>query len=101
MLDPVLSLAFSLHHNKGVYALLLGSGISRSAGIPTGWEVVLDLVKTLAYLQHQDSEPDPPAWYQKTFGQEPNYSLLLDTLAKSPSERNQLLRRYFEPGEAE
>src|SRR5260370_6317858 len=90
-----------MYSNKGIYALLLGSGISRSAGIPTGWEVVLDLVKTLAHLQHEDSEPDPAAWYQKTFGEEPNYSQLLDTLAKSPSERNQLLRGYFEPSEAE
>jgi hypothetical protein len=31
----------SIYSNKGVFALLLGSGISRSAGIPTGWEVVL------------------------------------------------------------
>ncbi len=40
MIEPIVSLAFSLHANKGVYALLLGSGVSRSAGIPTGWEVV-------------------------------------------------------------
>jgi hypothetical protein len=101
VIDPTLSLAISVYSNKGIYALLLGSGISRSASIPTGWEVVLDLVKTLARLQHEDCEPDPAAWYKKTFSQEPNYSLLLDTLAKSPSERNQLLRRYFEPSEAE
>ncbi len=35
MIDPVLSLAVSMHAQKGVYALLLGSGISRSAGVPT------------------------------------------------------------------
>ena len=30
MIDPILSLAVSVRNNKGVYALLLGSGISRS-----------------------------------------------------------------------
>jgi hypothetical protein len=35
MIDPILSLAVSVYHNKGVYSLLLGSGISRSSGIPT------------------------------------------------------------------
>jgi hypothetical protein len=36
-----------MHTNPGVYAVLVGSGISRSAKIPTGWEVVLDLTRKL------------------------------------------------------
>lgn len=36
--DPTTQIAFSMFENKGVYAVLLGSGVSRSAGIPTGWE---------------------------------------------------------------
>jgi len=44
MIDPIISLAFSLHSTKGVYALLIGSGISRAAGIPTGREIVQDLI---------------------------------------------------------
>ena len=34
-IDPVTQVAFSIEENKGTYALLLGSGISRSSGIPT------------------------------------------------------------------
>jgi len=101
MIDSILSLALSIHTNKGVYALLLGSGVSRSAGIPTGWEVVLDLIRKLALLKGQDCEPDPAAWFKDTFGEEPDYAKLLDDIAKSPSERQQLLRNYFEPSEAE
>jgi hypothetical protein len=101
MIDSALSLAISMYSNKGIYALLLGSGISRSAGIPTGWEVVLNLIRKLAVLKNEDYGSDPAAWYQKTFGEEPSYSKLLDALAKSPSERSQLLRDYFEPREEE
>jgi hypothetical protein len=97
MIDPILSLAFSVHSNPGVYALLLGSGVSRTAGIPTGWEVVLDLVKKLASIQGKDCEPDAAAWYTQTYGEEPDYSKLLDMLAKSPADRSQLLKGYFEP----
>ncbi len=97
MIDPILSLSFSLHSNKGVYALLLGSGVSRAAEIPTGWEVVLDLVRKLAHILKEDPEPDPVAWYEERFERSPDYSDLLDQLAKTPSERNQLLRGYFEP----
>lgn len=99
MIDPILSLAISVQSNPGVYMLLLGSGISRTAGIPTGWEVVLNLVRRLAHLKGEDPEPDPEAWYRKTFGKEADYSGLLDAVAKSPAERQQLLRSYFEPSD--
>lgn len=97
MIDPILSLAFTIHSNKGVYALLLGSGVSRGAGIPTGWEVVLDLVKKLANLKETNTEEDPVTWYTEEFGEEPSYDRLLNDLAKSPAERANLLKPYFEP----
>ncbi len=100
-MTPEVSLAFALQSSPGVYALLLGSGVSRAARIPTGWEVVLDLVRKLAGAQGADCEPDPAAWYEATYGVQPGYSQLLDALAKTPSERQQLLRTYFEPSDEE
>ena len=47
-IDPVHSLAFSIQANPGVYAVLVGSGVSRTAKIPTGWEIILDLIRKLA-----------------------------------------------------
>jgi len=101
MIDPILSLAVSVYHNKGVYSLLLGSGISRSSGIPTGWEIVEDLVRKIAHLRKEKCEPSPDAWFTSTFGLEPNYSDVLDQIAKTPAERSQVLRGYFEPTEEE
>lgn len=101
LIDPVISLAFSMHSSKGIYALLLGSGISRSAGIPTGWEVVLDLTRKVAHLQGENCEPDPSKWYKNKFGVNPDYTSLLEILACSPTERANLLRTYFEPNEEE
>jgi len=98
---PELSLAFAIQSSPGVYALLLGSGVSRAARIPTGWEVVLDLVRKLAAAQEADGEPDPAAWFRNQYGEEPGYSRLLDALAKTPAERAQILRAYFEPSEEE
>ena len=96
MIDPINSLAFSVHANRGVYALLLGSGVSRAAKIPTGWEITLDLIGQLAALS--DERPaTPEAWYRERYDKEPDYSALLAELAKTPAERQQLLRRYWEP----
>jgi hypothetical protein len=97
MIDPLTTLAFSLYENKGVYCLLLGSGISRPAQIPTGWEVTLDLVRRVAALQDVSDETDWAAWHKSKFGKEPNYSELLDQLASTPDERRSVLHSYIEP----
>lgn len=101
MIDPIHSLAFSIQANKGVYAILLGSGISRAARIPTGWEITLDLTRKLAQLYDEDCGPEPDRWCLSKFGKSAEYSVLLDALAKMPAERQQLLRSYWEPTEQE
>jgi hypothetical protein len=46
-------------------------------------------------------DSDPNAWYRTSFGREPDYSEILNNIAKSPAERMQVLRGYFEPTEEE
>ena len=99
MIDPLHSLAFSMQSNRGVYAVLVGSGISKAARIPTGWDVTLDLVGKLAAVRKEAPDPDPESWFRDKFGTEPDYSHLLDQLAKTQPERQQLLRGYWEPRE--
>jgi SIR2-like domain len=100
MTDPVLSLAFSVYSAKGVYALLLGSGISRSAGVPTGWDVTQDLIRRAARLYGEDGS-NTEEWFKAKYDKDPDYSELLEQLAKSPAERTKLLQAYFEPTEQE
>ena len=97
VIDPLHSLAFLVHSNPGVYTVLIGSGISKAAGTPTGWDVTLDLVRKLAAVRNETPDPDPASWFRDTFGTAPDYSDLLDQLAKTQPERQQLLRGYWEP----
>src|ERR1019366_10622659 len=99
MLDPILRLAVSMHSGKGIYAMLLGSGVSHSAAVPTGWEIVLDLIRKLAHLKGESCDPDAEAWYRALVGAEPDYSNILDQLTPSSADRSLLLRAYFEPTE--
>lgn len=101
MIDPVLSLAVSMQSSPGVYAVMLGSGVSRPAGIPTGWEVVEDLVRRLAKAGNEECGTGWEAWYQKKTGHEPRYTEILNTVAKSPAERANVLKGFFEPTEEE
>jgi hypothetical protein len=99
MIDPMTSLAFSVYSGKGVYALLLGSGVSRASGIMTGWDIVQDLIRKLATVEGKDCGESPADWYEATYGKEPDYSDLLEMLAKSSAARGHLLRSYFEQTE--
>lgn len=101
MIDPIHALAFSIQANPGVYAVLLGSGVSRSARIPTGWEITLELIRKLASLEKEECQPSPEEWFRQKHGEEPNYSKLLDAVAKTQAERRQLLNAYFEPTQEE
>ncbi|TCU75296.1 SIR2-like protein [Bradyrhizobium sp. R2.2-H] len=97
--DPLTQLAFSIYESKGVFALMLGSGLSRAADIPTGWEITLDLIRRVALARGVEEQSDWAAWYRGAAGEEPNYSALLEELASSPEERRAILHRYIEPSE--
>ncbi|EIE52739.1 hypothetical protein C357_02169, partial [Citreicella sp. 357] len=85
--------------DRGVFALLLGSGLSRAAEIPTGWEITLDLVRRVALAQGVEEQDDWAAWYVEKEGKEPDYSALLAQLASTPAERRAILHSYIEPNE--
>lgn len=96
--DRILNLAVALYHAKGAYALLLGSGVSRSANIPTGWEIVVDLIHQLAALHGEECTPGgEEAWYRQKFGTEPTYDQLLAHMTSSKTDRARILAGYIEP----
>ena len=95
-LPPFDALALTLHHSPGVQAILLGSGLSRAAGIPTGWEITIDLVRRLAALDGVSEHSDWPAWYRTKYRTEPSYSEILDALASTPDERRSILQSYID-----
>lgn len=97
MLDPVSGIAFEMQAGKGMFALLLGSGVSRAAKIPTGWDITLDLIRRVAALSGEEAGVDPASWYTAKFAKAPDYSELLDILATTPTLRHQVIRPYIQP----
>ena len=95
--NPMVSLASSVHAGPGTFALLLGSGISVSAGVPSGWGVMVELIRRLALLRNQDAGDDPVSWYREQVGGEPDYSTIIEELAPSQAARLSLLSEFFEP----
>lgn len=100
-MDDCTKIAISMQSNKGVYALLLGSGISVSAGIPTTWAITKDLVHKLAAALGEEIAGDWDTWYRNKYSEEPSYSLILSKLVETSSERVNLMLPYFEPNDDE
>jgi hypothetical protein len=102
-LSPMVMLASAIYAQPGVYALLLGSGVSRSAEIPTGWEIVKDLVRQIAALEKANTEAsralaasDPDTWWQERYQGDLGYSQILKSLAPTSSAARQgYLENYF------
>jgi hypothetical protein len=55
-INPRDALATSMHASPGVYATLVGSGVSTGAGIRTAWGVVQDLVRRIAASEGVDPD---------------------------------------------
>jgi hypothetical protein len=76
--------------------LLVGSGLSRAAQIPTGWEITLDLLRRVGLLKGVPDQADWVAWYRNSYKKNPDYSELLSALASTPDERRAILHRYID-----
>lgn len=97
--DHLTRLSFSIYENRGVYALLIGSGLSRAAQIPTGWEITLDLIRRVALAKEEKEQTNWIDWYKEKTGKEPSYSELVGELGLSQEERRAILHKYIEPTE--
>ena len=100
-IDPLLSLAHTVHATPSSHALLFGSGVSITAGVPSAWGVQETLITQLATQQGDDSSKGPACWFRDKYGSEPRYVTLLEALAPTPVERQKLLRQFFEPDDQE
>ncbi|MFG2440842.1 hypothetical protein [Streptomyces sp. NPDC048508] len=103
-----MSLALNVQTCPGVYAVLLGAGISMASGIKTGWGIVQDLVGKVATLHDPDTPgagaaaaADPETWWREQFSEPLGYSRLLAEAAPTPAARQAILAGYFEPDDGD
>ncbi len=106
-LDPIVSLSVALAEAPGTCALLIGSGVSRDAGVPTGQEVMRSGLHRLYQLETSSTEPLDDdaldAWLTEAGHVDLTYSSLLALIAPDPAVRRGYLADFFEgkqPGRA-
>jgi hypothetical protein len=65
--------------------------------MPTGWDVVHDLLARYAAASNCAIPADPVAFWRDSLGTEPGYSSILAQLAGTPEERQALLAPFWVP----
>lgn len=108
MIDPIIPLAVAVAEGRGTYALLLGSGVSRDAQIPTGSDIFWDTLGNLRHMQALDTSDrlgrdELQAWFEASEFKGLGYSEILAELFPSQEERRRYLSGFFqgkEPGDA-
>ncbi|MER6394243.1 SIR2 family protein [Streptomyces sp. NPDC001523] len=108
LIEPPMAMALNVHSSPGVYALLLGAGVSIASGVKTGWGIVQDIVGKVAAVRDPDNPDarseamaDPEAWWEANTSEPLGYSALLAAAAPLPASRQAMLAEYFEPEEGQ
>lgn len=95
---PIAALAVNLAVTPAGFAFLLGSGFSRSAGVPSAWDVLRDI--TARWYAAETGTPvgatvDPIGWAGERLGASATYSRVLEQLFPERAQRQELLAGYF------
>lgn len=99
-LDPIVSLSVALAEAPGTCAFFLGSGVSRDAGVPTGYEVMRTGLRRLHQLEtgaeSPAADPELDTWLAETGRSDISYSDLLELIAPDQAVRREYLAGFFE-----
>lgn len=92
-MDTTQKLALALHHNPRSFALLIGSGVSRSSHIRTGWDIALHFCAVEEQFSTDKRQPGESLvdWYKRVTGKDPNCSEFLLKYFDTQHERQQFL----------
>lgn len=100
--DVLVPLAFSLHSNRGGYAVLAGAGVSLGAGLPSAWGIMTALANRVRELVDPDTPPldvdTVESWWVGHYGEDFTYSGLFQKIAQTKVDRESLLREHIETG---
>jgi NAD-dependent SIR2 family protein deacetylase len=92
--DVIRKLASILNKNPRSYVLLLGSGVSSNAGIPTAWDLTMKLVRELM-PDNERANIEPENWYKGNYNQEVSFQNVLIQTTNNKDEKRNLIYDAF------
>jgi hypothetical protein len=100
--DALIPVAYAIHSSPKRYALLLGAGISISAGLPTGPEASGSMIRKIAQGRGETIEEGHNlsaclTWFERIFEASATFDLLMEKLGISEANRRDGLLPFIIP----
>lgn len=96
-MNPLVKLAASALPGEKRYVLLAGAGVSKDAGIPTAWDLMLKTASLLyaGEVDNIDSRPDLERWFETSSYAQSTYAELMEQLYPNPVEQQAFLSQFL------
>src|SRR5688572_21620548 len=92
MLPPMVRLAVSASPGEAKYVCLAGAGLSKDAGLPTAWDLMLETAAFLKAGEPESSESDVEAWFLSSRFKDMSYTELIGGMFASSVEQQNFIR---------
>lgn len=97
-MNPIVKLAASALPGEKKYVLFAGAGVSKDAGIPTAWDLMLKTASLLYAADNEtiDSKINLEEWFTKSKYAQMEYSELIGKLYPSYPDQQEFLKGYLD-----
>ena len=105
-MNPIIQLAASALPGEKKYILLAGAGVSKDAGVPTAWDLMLETAKLLNCADGCVGDPSASElseWFLSSQYAAMSYADLIGTVYPSHPEQQAFLAKFlsgYKPGES-
>ena len=96
-MDPIVKLAADALPGKKKYVLFAGAGLSKDAGFPTTWDLMLETAGKFWVQDHPD-QPYPNdlgAWFEASDYAKRSYAELIDEIYPMPTQQQEFLSGFL------
>jgi NAD-dependent SIR2 family protein deacetylase len=99
-MNPIVKLAASAVPGEKKYVLLAGAGVSKDAGIPTAWDLMLSTASLLYVAENKETNPKSSRnqieeWFLKSEYANKEYAELMDLLYPNYPDQQDFLKKHL------
>lgn len=99
-MDPIVKLAASAEPGEKKYVLFAGAGVSKDAGIPTAWDLMLNTASLLYFSDNKEADPkldrcEIEDWFLKSEYANRQYAELMGLLYPNYPDQQAFLKKYL------
>lgn len=95
-LNEIVKLVATAQPNEKKYILLCGAGVSIDAGVPTGWQIMMNTVEHLRKSDGIESTENIESWFENSEYADCTYSEILEKVFPYPNNQQEYFEGHLE-----